>query len=68
MCRGLGYVTPSTQFESATEEALPSHFSDLSEWELDVSVGVAFKDLFTNMRSISHLEPDENVDRFSVDP
>ena len=27
--RGLGYVTPSVQSESESEESLPSHYSDL---------------------------------------
>jgi len=54
--RGLGYVTPPTQFQSKRDESLPSHSSSSSEWETDVSVGVIFKNLFVNMTSINQLE------------
>jgi len=65
--KGLGYVTPSTQSESETKESRPSHFSDSSSWESDVSVGVIFKNLFvttwrqwvwwSKMKTLNHLTP-----------
>ena len=50
--RGLGYTTPSIQSNSESEKSLLSHFSNSSDWESDISVGVGFKKLFINMTSI----------------
>ena len=37
-CRGLGYITQSIQSDSEYDKSLPSHSSDSSNWESDVSV------------------------------
>jgi len=53
--RGLGYVTPPspTSFQSEDNKSIPSHSTTSSEWELDVSIGMLFKNLSINMTSIS---------------
>jgi len=51
--RELGYVTLSIQFESESEESLPSYSSDSSDWESYIRVGADFKNLFANITSIS---------------
>jgi len=48
-------------------KSLPSHSSDLSEWESDVSVGVVLKKKFANMTSISYVKHDEDVEPFDTD-
>jgi len=65
--KGLGYVTPPARSESDTDESLPSHSSNLSDWESDVSVGLVFKNLFANMASISQVEQDEGIESFDAD-
>ena len=62
--RGLGYVTPPTPLPSEGDKSFPSYSSTSSEWELDVNVGVLFKDLFINMTSINQLEQDEVIEIF----
>jgi len=47
---------------------MSSHSSDSSDWESDVSMGVAFKELFANMSSISQVEPEEDIEPFDTDP
>jgi len=64
----LGYITPPAQYQSEGDESLPSHFSSLSEWESDVSVGVLFKNLFVNMTSINQLEKEEAIETLDADP
>jgi len=54
--RGLGYFTPSVQSNLKFEKSLPSHSSDSSDWESNISVGVAFKKLFPNITSTSQVE------------
>ena len=66
--RGLGYITPSVQSDSESEKSLPSHSLDSSNWESDVSVGVAFKKLFVNMASTNQVEPEEDIELFDTDP
>ena len=52
--RGLGYVTPPTMFDSEVEsDYCPlSHSSESSNWDSNVTVGAAFKDLSVNMTLI----------------
>jgi len=64
----LGYITPSAQSDPEFERPLLSHSSDSSEWEFDVSMGVAFKKLFVNMTSTSQVEPEEDTKPFDTDP
>jgi len=66
--RGLGYVTPSTQSKSESKESLPLHTSNLLDWESDVSVVVIFKNLFTNMTSITQVKQDEDIVPFDIGP
>jgi len=47
--RGLRYVSPPSPLPTKEDKSFPSYSSTSSEWELDVSVGVLFKDLFVNM-------------------
>ena len=63
----LGYVTPSPQLESESDESLPLQSSDPSNWDSDISVGVVFKKLFANMTSISQAEQDEDIEPFDND-
>ena len=65
--RVLGHITPSTQLESKSDEFLPSHSLDSSNWESDVSVLVVFKTFFANMMSISQVEKDEDIKPFDTD-
>jgi len=65
--RGLGYVTPSAQSESGTEESPPSHSSDSSSCESDINMWVVFKNLFANVTSISQVEQDGDVELFDAD-
>jgi len=51
--KGLGYTTPSVQSDLEYAKPLPSHSSNSSDWEFDISVVVAFKKLFINMTSTS---------------
>ena len=60
--RGLGYVTPPTEEESGVVHSIPSHSSDSSEWDSDVSVRDIFKSLSVNMISVNHLEEDNSDD------
>jgi len=66
--RGLEYVIPSIQSDLGSEKSMSSHSSDSSDWESDVSMGVAFKELFANMSSISQVEPEEDIEPFDTDP
>jgi len=66
--RGLRYVTPSIQSDSESEKSPPSHSSDSSDWESDISVGVAFKKNFTNMASTNQVEREEDIEPFDTDP
>ena len=49
---------------------MPSHSSDSSEWDSDVSIRDLFTDLSINMILVSHLEEDhpENVYPLKTDP
>ena len=64
---GLGYIIPSVRSDSESEKSLPSHSSDSSDWESDVSVGVAFKKIFINMTSTSQVGPKEDIELFDTD-
>jgi len=64
--RGLGYITPPAQSQTEGDESLPLHSSSSSEWESDVSVGVAFKNLFVNITSISQPEQEEVNETFEL--
>ena len=66
--RGLGYTTPSIRFDSESKKYLPSHFSDSSEWEFDISVRVAFKKFFVNITTTSQVEPEDDIEPFDTDP
>jgi len=65
--RGLAYTTPSVQSDLESEKSLPSHSSYSSGWESDVSMGIAFKKLFVNMASTSHVESEEDIKSFDTD-
>jgi len=64
----LGYVTPPTLFQSEDNESIPLHSATSSEWESDVSVGILFKNLSTNMILIYQLEHEEAIKTFDAKP
>ena len=66
--RGLGYTTPSIQFDLESEKPLPSHSLDSSDWESNVNVGDAFKKLVVNMRSTIQVESEVDIEPFDTDP
>ena len=66
--KGLGYITSTAQSNPEFERHLLSHSLDSSEWESDVSVGVAFKKLFVNMTLTSQVKPEEDIEPFDTDP
>jgi len=66
--RGLGYTSQSVQSDLESKKPLLSHSSYLSDWESDVSMGVAFKKLFVNIISTSQVEPGEDIGPFNTDP
>jgi len=63
----LGYITPSIQSNLESEKPLPSHSSNSSDWESDVSVRVAFKKLFVKMTSTFQVELEEDIEPFDTD-
>ena len=70
--RGLGYVTPSiTSYrEEESDCSAPSHSSDSSNWESNVSMGAIFKNLSINLTSIYQKEEYQGaeVKPFDSDP
>ena len=64
--RELGYTTPPIQSDSEPKKSLPSHSSNSSDWESDVSVGLPSKNSsstwyqpvkWNQKRTLSHSTP-----------
>jgi len=66
-CRGLGFVTPSSQSESKSDESLPSQSSESSNWNSNISVWVVFKKLYAKMTFISQAKQGEDIVLFDTD-